>query len=646
MNFVKKFYEKQRKILLIVVVSLLCGILMEGLYNLPVKRQKDYQYIPIENIEMDNFYLVEGSKFMTHGGQATLTIPIEKQFVDKFTYSFEYDHVNAMECDLEISYYDVFAKEPLTEVIHDTNNYVLKESTVNIRKNVDKIVLKMGEGSSPVCISRIAVNNTENISINRFLFVVVIAFVVQILIMAWKSKEEICLEKLFLIIILGIGSVSIFSMPSHKVGFDEEIHFFRAYFMGDVIAGKEELQYPAGVEELTTTSLSNWPYHLHSSEEEMKEENIYRDTLGDYKNNNPQVSQIKKENSSGGLHTISYIFSWIMIKLGMLLGLPFVMVFRMGRMGSLLLYAIVTYCAIAHVKVGKRILFMLALMPTSVMAAITYSYDVWVNAFSFLGFAYLSEEWLSRERKISYKNCVIFAVAFILASLPKAVYIPLILLAFLFPKTKFRSKKEEIIFKTIIGVIFVIMMGTFMLPAVVNPTQLEGDSRGGATNGGQQLAFIFSHPVYYTKILLGSIKDTLFFNTIGSEGLARMGQFTTLANASLIMIVMTYTVVTDYRNDTEYMVWWQRLSCLGVMFLVLCLIWTALYVSYTPVGLNQINGVQGRYYLPVTIWILWALRNRKIQINISPIKDGVILAGLSLLILIPAVYNNIISLCF
>lgn len=646
MNFVKKFYKKQRKILLIVVVSLLCGILMEGLYNLPVKKQKDYQYVPIENIEMDNFYLVEGSKFVTHGGQATLTIPIEKQFVDKFTYSFEYDHVNAMECDLEISYYDVFAKEPLTEVIHDTNNYVLKESTVNIRKNVDKIVLKMGEGSSPVCISRIAVNNTENISINRFLFVVVIAFVVQILIMAWKSKEGICLEKLFLIIILGIGSVSIFSMPSHKVGFDEEIHFFRAYFMGDVIAGKEELQYPAGVEELTTTILTNWPYHLHGSEEEMKEENIYRDTLGDYKNNNPQVAQIKKENSSGGLYTISYIFSWIMIKLGMLLGLPFVMVFRMGRMGNLLLYAIVTYCAIAHVKVGKRVLFMLALMPTSVMAAITYSYDAWVNAFCFLGFAYLSEEWLSRERKISYKNCVIFAVAFILASLPKAVYIPLILLAFLFPKTKFRSKKEKIIFKTIIGVIFVIMMGTFMLSAVTNPAQLEGDSRGGATNGGQQLAFIFSHPAYYTTLLLRSIKESFFSYTIGLDGLARMGHFSQQANFSLIMIVMVYTALTDYRSDEEYPVWWQRVSVLMIGFGVLCLVWTALYISFTPVGLDQINGVQGRYYLPVTIWILWALRNKKIQLHLSQTKDRVILTGLSLLILLPIIYTNIIARCF
>ena len=105
-------------------LSILCGIIVEVLYNLPINKEEDYQYIPIENVELDNFHLVNGNTFVTHGGEASITIPIEKQFVDKFYYRFEYDQVNAMECDIEISYYDLFANKPLTEVIHDANNYV------------------------------------------------------------------------------------------------------------------------------------------------------------------------------------------------------------------------------------------------------------------------------------------------------------------------------------------------------------------------------------------------------------------------------------------------------------------------------------------------------------------------------------------
>ena len=646
MEYLKRICKKYKKVVMLMALSILCGIIVEVLYNLPINKEEDYQYIPIENVELDNFHLVNGNTFVTHGGEASITIPIEKQFVDKFYYRFEYDQVNAMECDIEISYYDLFANKPLTEVIHDANNYVLNESTINIRKVVDKIVIKMGAGSSPVSISRIAINNTENISLNRFMFTVAIAFLVMLLFVLWKKQRKFELEKMFLLIILAIGSISIFSMPAHKVGFDEEIHFWRAYFMGDVLMGKEEVEYPSGVEELTTTSLSNWPYQLHKSEEEMKAENAYRNIAGEYKKNNSELDWVKTSDLSGGLYTISYICSWLMIKLGMGLGLPFVIVFQMGRLGNLIFYAAITYSAISHVKIGKRILFILALMPTSVMAAITYSYDVWVNAFSFLGFAYLSEEWLSSERKISYKNCAIFIGAFILAGLPKAVYIPLLLLALLFPKSKFRSKKEKIIFKMLIGVVFLVMMGTFMLPVLANPAQVEGDGRGGATNGGQQLSFIFSHPAYYTQLLLTSIKDTFFSYTVGLEGLARMGHFSILANASLIMIVMTYTVLTDYRGETEHPIGWQKAAVLLVSFGVFCLIWTALYISFTPVGLRQINGVQGRYYLPVTIWILWALRTKKMQFQVSQVKDRVILSGFSLAILLPVIYNNIIVSCF
>lgn len=646
MKNLKEFCKKYQKILIVLLISIVCSIFIETLYNLPVKKQNDYQYIPIENIKTDNFYLVNGNTFVSHGGEASLTIPVDKQFIDKFSYKFEYDQVNAMECDLEISYYDLFAKEPLTEVVHDVNNYVLNHSTVNIRKITDQIVLKMGTNSSPVSISMIAINNTENISISRLMFSMFVTFLILFLVISWKSEKVLQLEKIFLIIILGIGSISIFSMPSHKVGFDEEIHFWRAYSMGDVLTGKEEIQYPAGIEELTTTSLSNWPYHLQESEEEMKEENAYRNIMGSYKKENSEVNWITTKNSNRALYTVSYIFPWLMIKLGMLLNVPFVVLFQMGRMGNLIFYAVVIYFAISHIKTGKRILFILALMPTAVMSAITYSYDAWVNAFSFLGFAYLSEEWLNSERKISYKNCVIFIGAFILAGLPKAVYIPLLLVALLFPGSKFRNKKEKIIFKLCISAAFLMMMGTFMLPAISNPTQLQGDSRGGATDGGGQLAFIFSHPVYYSKLLLTSIKDTFFSFTIGLEGLARMGHFSKQANASLIMIVMVYVVLTDCKKDEKHLPWWGKAATLLVGVGVLCLIWTALYISFTPVGLNKINGVHGRYYLPVTIWILWILRNKRIQFELSQKKDTVILTGLSLLILLPIIYTNIIVSCF
>ena len=36
-----------------------------------------------------------------------------------------------------------------------------------------------------------------------------------------------------------------------------------------------------------------------------------------------------------------------------------------------------------------------------------------------------------------------------------------------------------------------------------------------------------------------------------------------------------------------------------MLFGIIVLIWTAMYLSFTPVGLSKINGVQPRYYIPL-----------------------------------------------
>ena len=91
---------------------------------------------------------------------------------------------------------------------------------------------------------------------------------------------------------------------------------------------------------------------------------------------------------------------------------------------------------------------------------------------------------------------------------------------------------------------------------------------------------------------------------------------------------------------------WQKFSVSVIVFGVMCLIWTALYLSFTPVGLSQINGVQGRYYIPITIWLLWVLRNKKIVNKMNPARDRLVVIALSLGILLPIIYTNIIVATF
>lgn len=623
-------------------IAVLIGLLGEVLYNFPVEQQGDYVYIPEAEVEMENFSLTEGNAFVSGGGAASLTFDFDKQYVDKLFYRFSYNNVDAFSCQIQVRAYPD-GENPVDKVIEDTNNYVLQSSTVNVRMTADRITISVPENSDSVTIRNIALNNTENVSLFRWAFVMLCAFFSLMLLDLAVRKIQVKLEWLFLLAAGSIGILTISAMPAHKIGLDEEIHFGKAYFLAETVRGDTTLEYPSGIGELISPTLSNWPMHLPQSEQEMKEEDAYRDKYADYQKQYDDVTWVEDSNYTLELSVLSYFPSWLMLKIGMLLSLPFSMVYRMGRMGNLILYCVVVFFAIRHMKRGKRILLVMALTPTAMMSAMTYTYDASVNAFSFLGISYLLTEWLDRERPISYRNCAVFTAAFALASLPKAVYIPMILLALLFPREKFRSRREQLLFKGGILVVFVAVMSTFMFPVLVQPTSYGGDPRGGDTSVAEQLIHIFSHPWAYTKLLLSSIWKTFYDYTVGVEGIGRMGHLPLVNNVVPLVGLTVYTVLTDQREEEKAKpAFWQRVAVVLAVFCVLCLIWTALYLSFTPVGADQINGVQGRYYIPLTLLLLLAISPSAVKNRFSAARDTVFIYGGSLWILMSMIYNVLI----
>ena len=82
--------------------------------------------------------------------------------------------------------------------------------------------------------------------------------------------------------------------------------------------------------------------------------------------------------------------------------------------------------------------------------------------------------------------------------------------------------------------------------------------------------------------------------------------------------------------------------CLGVSVLI----WTALYVSYTPVGALEIAGVQPRYFLPLAFPMLLILHSDKIKHNISDRIYDTIIFAVPLFVLVVSLYRiYLISFC-
>lgn len=106
-------------------------------------------------------------------------------------------------------------------------------------------------------------------------------------------------------------------------------------------------------------------------------------------------------------------------------------------------------------------------------------------------------------------------------------------------------------------------------------------------------------------------------------------------------------VLTDYDGgEGRELSALQRGAALLLGFATLCLVWTALYLSFTPVGADVIRGVQGRYYLPVTMMGLLAVRTIALRNCLPRRIDLTVVTALSVFLLLCAMHTGVICNTF
>lgn len=297
----------------------------------------------------------------------------------------------------------------------------------------------------------------------------------------------------------------------------------------------------------------------------------------------------------------------LLIAVARLFGASFWEKFLIGQFGILTVYAATVYFAIRKLKSGKMIASIIALFPTNLILASNYSYDPWVTGFTMLGISYYVSELEQPEKKISVLETLIMCGALFLAAMPKQVYLILMLLPFFMFK-KWSEKKEKRRYYFILIAFFALMFVLFVLRSA-SSIGGGGDSRGGNVDPGGQIGFILKNPFSYAKILICFLKDYLspinankyitFFSYLGDGG-----------SAAIFIVMLLWCVFTDknqynrFKNKNIV-----RLVVLAAAFALVCLIATALYVSFNPVASETINGCNPRYLIPIIVPVALTVAN-------------------------------------
>ena len=125
---------------------------------------------------------------------------------------------------------------------------------------------------------------------------------------------------------------------------------------------------------------------------------------------------------------------------------------------------------------------------------------------------------------------------------------------------------------------------------------------GSAVNGGEQLAFILSNPLRYLAVLLGTLyENDGFLGQLGLFGWKDLPIAFLSLTGPLVLLgaALLCTPPTEALGR-------RRLGGLGVFAALYGIgAMTAMYITYTPVGMVRIVGLQTRYFLP--LWLLLAL---------------------------------------
>lgn len=625
MGQIKRFLKHSVAAVTIVVLTLLIEIFV---FNINSVKHSEYT----STYRQKNIG-TQGFATRKYGEKKASIIVLDSKYVNKMSLSFDGDR--DFEYTIELDCFNEFGKSA-TRKINDKSYDKLAKTHVNIAQKVVKIKIIY---PNDVKLKEIEINNTFAYNWLRMVFVM---FTLGLLYIVFTCRRIVGehIEYAFLIVGVSLGLVMVVALPENLMSWDEQIHFNRAY----TYSFADKVEYSESAWMIKTLMVP--------VVDTIEDKAAVRHLLDYYDNHGETVKELDKDTNFISYNGRAYVLQALALWIARSTGMNFSDGILMAKMFNLFMYIFVMFMAIKYAKHGKRILTLIGLLPTSIFIASSFSYDAYVTAFLSLGFVFVVNEFTDREEKINWKRMLVAVLAISVGSFAKAVYVPMMLFLIFLPKEKFYNLKQRVTFKLSIIIVFLVMMSTFVLPAITNATsgnENSGDARGGDTSVTRQLNSIMEHPVEYTELLIGTIvktapdyilgyEDKTFFAYLEGDD----GVWFYMCLIVLVFVSFTEGTMEDYLPLRRR----EKVALAIVTLGVICLIWTALYLDFTPVGLNMINGVQPRYYIPLFMPIALLIENGRIRCHrVSQFRYNQITLIGGILVLAGMIYQYILEPC-
>lgn len=332
--------------------------------------------------------------------------------------------------------------------------------------------------------------------------------------------------------------------------------------------------------------------------------NILPTALKNYTDKEEVIDYTKQEKIAFGNTALYSPFSYIPQSLGIFIAKCFTnnvsKIFIGGRLGSLVINLILCIWALKKMPFAKEVLFIIMMLPMSMQEMISLAPDGFTTSLTIAFIAYVLYLSYGKNSVNGLDKAIIISLSICL-SLCKIVYIVIILMIFIIPKTKFKDKYNGSIFKGV--VLFAAVLLNLIWLKI--SSGFLGEFTPGV-NSEMQIIYILTHLFdYYIVVIRTLVEDGgMYIHTMLGSNLGALNIIVTntIWITSLILIIVvtvTSSNKINYSLKKTDIIWFALIFISG-----LALICTSLYVQWTPYMNIKINGIQGRYFIPLLAFLL------------------------------------------
>jgi uncharacterized membrane protein len=402
------------------------------------------------------------------------------------------------------------------------------------------------------------------------------------------------------IVLIGLFMV-IFQPPLHM--FDEPEHFRRVW---EVSTGK---LIPSTNNGVRSTRLPEYIQNTYNR--------IYRSISGTTQNPvqifqmlvEPAGDETKLSDNNGLIATYSflaYLVPALFVRVGIWLGISALGLTYLARVANLIQFASLTYWALKQANIGKQAIAAMALLGLIVTQGVAINVDSLLvgGSFLFLASAF-NLIWPKDESSIiTRKEILPLVIGAICILISKHIYIPILSLIILIPVSKFGTLKNKwkwIFVSLLAAGVFSILLQIIITPG--NDPRIDTSS----INPTEQLKFIIHSPIAWLRAFSLTMINNSFdyynqFNLLNGTHTS-IGVFGIIQFAGVLLFSWSENEILQVKITS-----WHRIYSFFIIIITSMFVTLPLYLYWTPIGASGINGLQGRYFLPVMILALIVFR--------------------------------------